>query len=354
MLVFIFILITIFICLNVIAYSGLLTVDYESQTTAIFPNTESQHASVSVIVAARNEAMNLPSLLASILSQTHRNLEVIIVSDRSSDETPDVVRLFDDHRLRLIEIRETPRGLSSKKFALAAGIRAAKGDILFLTDADCSLSERWISDTLKCFDARTAVVVGYAPFRKRTNESFIEMFQRYECVRTAMLTAGAIGRKKPYMATGRNLAYRKEVFESVGGFDAIRHIQSGDDDLLLQRIVRKTKMKVKYFVSPATAVVSEPQPNLTAFINQKSRHFSDAFHYDLFTILFLGFYHAINFFMVFLLPFQWILASPSLYVGIRMFHAEDFRWRALYLEPLYAVYAFVAPALAFRKFEWKA
>jgi cellulose synthase/poly-beta-1,6-N-acetylglucosamine synthase-like glycosyltransferase len=264
-----------------------------------------------------------------------------------------VVSFFSDPRLRYFEIHDLPKGSSSKKHALATGIRAAKGEILFLTDADCRPVNTWIADTLKYFDDRTALVIGYSPFRKKTNEKFIDLFQRYECLRTAMLTAGAVGRKKPYMATGRNLAYRKEVFESVGGFDAIRYIQSGDDDLLLQRIVRKTRMKVKYLALSGAEVETESQPDLPSFLNQKARHYSAAWHYEITTLLFLGFYHGVNFLMSFLLPIQLLLSWVPLHQGIRIFSAEEFRWKIIYLEPIYAAYSFFAPILSLRKFYWK-
>lgn len=352
-MLFIFVICTAFICLNVIAYIGLSKVEYESKSAVIFPNPEAPHTFVSVIVAARNEAMNLPALLNALVTQTHYHLEIIIVSDRSTDETPTVVSFFNDARIRFVEIRETPHRLSPKKHALATGIRVAKGEILFLTDADCRPLPTWILDTLKCFDARTAVVIGYSPFRKKLNEKFIELFQRYECFRTAMLSAGAVGRNAPYMATGRNLAYRKEVFESAGGFDAIKHILSGDDDLLLQRIARKTKMKIKYFISPTAKVETDAKPNLKQYLNQKARHYSASFHYPIASLFFLATYHFVNFVMIFLLPVQWLVGGLTLRQAMALFGEEEFRWKTLYLEPIYAVYSLISPILAFRKFDWK-
>ncbi|MGQ9804643.1 MAG: glycosyltransferase [Chlorobiales bacterium] len=353
MLVFLFVICTIFICLNVIAYIGLSKVEYESKTAIIFPNPDVQQTFVSVIVAARNEATNLPSLLNRLVTQAHYPLEIIVVSDRSTDETPAVVQFFQDPRVRFVEIKDVPKGVSPKKHALATGIRMARGEILFLTDADCRPSPAWITDTLKCFDKRTAVVIGYSPFRKKENETFIEQFQRYECFRTAMLSAGAVGRNAPYMATGRNLAYRKEVFETVGGFDAIKHILSGDDDLLLQRIARKTRMKIKYFISFAAQVETDPQPSLETFLNQKARHYSAAFHYPPASIFFLMTYHLVNFIMIFLLPLQLLIGGFSLSQAMLLFDEKEFRWKVLYLEPIYAVYAFFSPLLAFKKFHWK-
>jgi cellulose synthase/poly-beta-1,6-N-acetylglucosamine synthase-like glycosyltransferase len=318
-MVIIFVVCAAFICLNVIAYIGLSKVEYESKSAVIFPNPDAQHMFVSVIVAARNEAINLPALLNALVTQSHYQIEIIIVSDRSTDETSSVVSFFNDARIRFVEIRETPQGVSPKKHALAAGIRVAKGDILFLTDADCRPSPTWVSDTLKCFDARTAVVIGYSPFKKKQNEKFIELFQRYECFRTAALSAGAVGRNAPYMATGRNLAYRKEVFESVGGFDAIKHLLSGDDDLLLQRIARKTKMKIKYFVSPTAEVETDAQPTLRQYLNQKARHYSASFHYPPASIFFLATYHLVNFMMIFLLPGQWLISGLTLRQAMTLF-----------------------------------
>ncbi|MBC8042237.1 MAG: glycosyltransferase [Rhizobacter sp.] len=348
---------TLYICMNVVALAGLVKIAFESSTEAYFPAKGHEQKSVSVVVAARNEAGHLPSLLTALLGQRHTALEIIIVSDRSTDATDSLVSSVHDPRVRLIRIDQLPEGLAPKKYALGRGIRASQGEIIFLTDADCTPPPEWISETLKCFDEQTGAVIGYSPYRgalQLRREPLLSLFQRYECLRTAMLAAGAAGRGAPYMATGRNFAYRRSAFEAVQGFDRIKHLASGDDDLLLQQLVKRTKWRVKYFVASKTFVETDAQPTWTALFNQKSRHTSAAINYRWPVLLFLFLYHISNFAaMLLLLPVYPFLSYLLLRHGFQTFHAQEFERKVFYLEPLYTLYAMLVPLLALRKFSWK-
>lgn len=356
-------LIAFFVCTNVVAMAGLVKVAFESATTEFFPAREWEGQLVSVIVAARNEEAHIHALLAALLRQTHQPLEILLVSDRSTDATEDIVQSYAAYRegwLKLIRVDEVPKGVAPKKYALQRGIRAAAGEALFLTDADCIPPSTWISETLKGFDEKTGVVIGYSPFRKTVEratgkESLFNLFQRYEGLRSAILAAGAVGRGAPYMATGRNLAYRRTAFVEAGGFEPIKHITSGDDDLLLQQIAKRTKWGIKYLISAKTFVETAPQATWTDFLNQKSRHTSAAFYYRWSAIAFLGLYHSINFLMLLcLLPLHLPLSFLMLRHGFKTFAAPEFSAKMFYLEPLYALYSLFQPMLAFRKFSWKA
>ena len=57
---------------------------------------------VSIVLPTYNRAHLLGHAIRSVLAQTHRNLELIVVDDNSKDETPSVVRSFDDARIRYV------------------------------------------------------------------------------------------------------------------------------------------------------------------------------------------------------------------------------------------------------------
>jgi chlorobactene glucosyltransferase len=105
--------------------------DYEPQTRGPL---------VSVIVPARNEAVNIERCVGSILATAYQPVEVIVVDDRSSDATPDIVervaRSGAGHGLRLVRGAELPTGWFGKPWAIVQGYRAARGDLLLFTDAD--------------------------------------------------------------------------------------------------------------------------------------------------------------------------------------------------------------------------
>jgi len=87
---------------------------------------------VSVIIPAYNNASYLGEAIDSVLNQTYRNLELVIVNDASPDNVSDVIHKYDDHRIRYI-VHEKNMGLSA---ARNTGIRSATGDYIALLDGD--------------------------------------------------------------------------------------------------------------------------------------------------------------------------------------------------------------------------
>ncbi len=93
---------------------------------------------VSILVAARNEAAKLPAALTSLLVQDYPNYEVIMVNDRSQDETPRILDRFDQvhEHLKVTHLSELPPGWLGKPHALTQAYRQATGQWLLFTDAD--------------------------------------------------------------------------------------------------------------------------------------------------------------------------------------------------------------------------
>ncbi|OGQ97403.1 MAG: hypothetical protein A2521_08365 [Deltaproteobacteria bacterium RIFOXYD12_FULL_57_12] len=93
---------------------------------------------VSVIIPACNEARTIEPALASVLALDYENLEIIVVNDRSTDDTGAVLaRLGQRHpRLQILTVTKLPDGWLGKSHALQFGAGQASGDYLLFTDAD--------------------------------------------------------------------------------------------------------------------------------------------------------------------------------------------------------------------------
>lgn len=92
---------------------------------------------VSIIIPARNEAANLPLLLGDLATQTHRPLEILVVDDDSEDETAAIAGSFP---VRVLELKDKPRGWLGKTWACYRGARQARGAWLLFLDADVRLA----------------------------------------------------------------------------------------------------------------------------------------------------------------------------------------------------------------------
>jgi chlorobactene glucosyltransferase len=91
---------------------------------------------VSIVIPARNESSTIGTVVASILATTYHPIELLVVDDRSTDDTAVIVTGFNDARLRLIRGEELPVDWYGKPWACYQGYRAAKGEIILFTDAD--------------------------------------------------------------------------------------------------------------------------------------------------------------------------------------------------------------------------
>ncbi|MEA2338658.1 MAG: chlorobactene glucosyltransferase [Thermoanaerobaculia bacterium] len=100
---------------------------------------------VSVIIPARDEARIIERTVRGFLAQTYPNLEVIVVNDRSTDGTGDILRTLRDDRLAIIDGDEPPPGWLGKPWALHQGSLLARGELLLFVDADVYYAPSTIS-----------------------------------------------------------------------------------------------------------------------------------------------------------------------------------------------------------------
>jgi len=227
---------------------------------------------VSVVIAARNEAATLPTLLSGLLNQTYPHYEVIIVDDRSDDDTPELLRQCQrrDRRLKVIRVTEVPEGRTPKMHALAQGIALAHGELLLLTDADCSLPRTWIEGMVGSFKPDVGAVLGYVGLQA-ANGTMLEQVQALDYFAMMATLAGATNLGFPLGATGANLAYRCSTYEQTGGFEALPLGAVADDMLLIQQVLDKTNWRVVFCDDPRTFVSTAAEPSLKQLLNQRVR-----------------------------------------------------------------------------------
>lgn len=236
---------------------------------------------VSVIIAARNEAEGIGDCLSDILAQDHpRGLfEVIVVDDHSTDGTAAVVEGFSAQGVRLIRLATEGHGQSGKKAALTTAVHAARGTLILATDADCRMGPHWLRTMAACHDAGDLDFIA-APVRFLDGGGALDTFQRLDFLSLQGITAAAVGAGYHGMCNGANLAYRKSVFEAVGGFDGIDGIASGDDMLLMQKVARRPGARIGYCLSPDAIVDTPPAHGLQPFLRQRIRWASKARFYE--------------------------------------------------------------------------
>lgn len=104
----------------------------------IQPLQESAQPLVSIIVPACNEEETIEPALQSLLGLDYANLEIIVINDRSTDRTGEVLKNFQRKhpQLKVLEIEKLPEGWLGKNHAMYQGAQTAQGEYLLFTDAD--------------------------------------------------------------------------------------------------------------------------------------------------------------------------------------------------------------------------
>ena len=201
---------------------------------------------LSVIIPARNEAVNIEPCLRSILATAYAPLEVIVVDDRSSDATAKIVARVSatDPRVRLVRGADLPAGWFGKQWALVQGYRAATGALLLFADADTRHTPELIPRALAVLDAERVDLVTVLP--RQEMGSFWERLVQPHVFLALQARVGELRlvnrTRRPWnaIANGQFILTPRTVYEAVGTHAAVRETVA-DDMLLAQRYVAARK-----------------------------------------------------------------------------------------------------------------
>jgi len=236
----------------------------------------------SVLIAARDEATALPQLLLALQQQTlpPSQFEVLIADDHSADGTAALVNAAAvtlPFSLRLISL---PAGVTGKKAALAAAVAQARAAWVVCTDADCCPAPGWLAayaGLLRTSPQALHFVSG--PVRLTPGGAWFDELLGLEFAGLVGVGAGCLGRGRPTMCNGANLAFRRATFHEVGGYADNQGLASGDDEFLLHKIHQRYPAGVR-FLAASQAVVDTPAPGtLPALLRQRVRWASKWPHY---------------------------------------------------------------------------
>ena len=197
--------------------------------------------SISVIIAARNEAANLPRLLESLSELDYPSYEVIIVNDHSTDASAAILDDWDaKHHIRALHLTGSSPGLVGKKAAIDYGIKHSTFDLLAFTDADCEVNPQWLHEINAAMGDELDYLLGFS-LLKRSEQGSIFRLRNFERSVYYALAAAGLYWRIPITSMACNMAYRKSVFQAVGGFGELGVLKSGDDDLLLMKMMPRIR-----------------------------------------------------------------------------------------------------------------
>lgn len=269
---------------------------------------------ISIVIAAKNEAGNLSSLISSIkeLDYCKDNFEVILVDDGSNDNTYQTAVNLSAGLENFHVYKAHDKTLPAKKGALTFGISHTHHPFILITDADCQLPVEWLKIYSNKFNQGYDFIFGTAPFIEK--ESFANKVSRFENLRSSILMFAAARMKMPYSAAARNFGFRKAAFEQIKGYTNTAETLSGDDDLLLREAV-KHKMRIDAIIDENASVLSSAKINIREYLRQRARHTKTSLYYLKRHQFILGLWHLLNLIMLLsfiLAPIDALFIFPAL------------------------------------------
>ncbi|MDR1970508.1 MAG: glycosyltransferase [Treponema sp.] len=210
-------------------------------------------------------------MLESLALQDYPGAEIILVDDRSTDRTAELLAAFvrDHAQARVLTLKENP-GPNRKQYALSRALEAARGELFLFTDADCRFSPRWIRAMVeRMADSRTGAVIG-AVFRQPGPRGFLYSYQCYDHVVRMVYLAGAVGLGAAGGGFGNNLIIRRSALEAAGGYAAVP--PSPTEDAALISLTRaSTAYRVGSACGREAHVFTGCENSWKALINQTLR-----------------------------------------------------------------------------------
>ena len=206
---------------------------------------------VSVLVAAKDEEANIGTCASTWLTQDYKDYEVIIIDDRSTDRTGEILRDIQKNdangaNLRVLTVQELPAGWAGKNNAMRMGIESAQGEWLLLSDADCR----------QTCDQTISATMGYALREKVDLLSVLPVLDTQTVwERIIQPVAGAVmvfwfnpvkvndPASKAAYANGAFMLVRKDAYEKVGGHGAVR--RQLNEDLHMAKLIKQQGLRLR-------------------------------------------------------------------------------------------------------------
>ncbi len=199
---------------------------------------------VSIIIPARNEARNIERCVRSVLATKYSPVEVIVVDDRSTDGTAQLVEPATGNRLQLVRGVEPPVGWFGKQWAIVQGYNVARGELLLFADADTRHEPELLPRAVRGLQVERVDLFTVLP-RQEMRTFWERLIQPHVFVALESRFAylASMNRTRTYwnaIANGQFILTTRAAYEAVGTHEAVKH-SVAEDVLLAQNYVRAGK-----------------------------------------------------------------------------------------------------------------
>lgn len=236
----------------------------------------SRKTTVSIIIPARNESNNIITCLNAVLNQNYPSnlFEVIVVDDFSEDDTFTKAKSIVSNQVRVYQLEHLLANdkdfASYKKKAIEKAIDQSSADLIITIDADVVMGAKWLRSIVAFYEQTDSLIMA-APVMFHSKNTFLNHFQVLDFCGMMVTTGAVIESNSGSMCNGANLAYKRNAFHYVNGFEGNDKLGSGDDVFLMHKINLAFKGSCRFVKCKAATVYTDAQPSIKNFFSQRQR-----------------------------------------------------------------------------------
>lgn len=208
---------------------------------------------ISVVITTKNEEKNIENCLKSILEQSYKNIEIIVVDNFSTDKTKEIALRYTDKVYDLSKEIDLTNIKNYRGAQLNFGVSKASGEIIFFPDADMTFDKNLLSEAVEKLEKNDAlyvpeIIYGNGLFGKIRN--FERSFYNETCIDGVRIV-------------------KKNVFLEVGGFD-VKNIVFGPDDWDFTKTLKQKNFNFE--ITDKVLYHHEEWLTLKVYLNKKSKY----------------------------------------------------------------------------------
>ncbi|MBO6794004.1 MAG: glycosyltransferase [Balneolaceae bacterium] len=232
---------------------------------------------VSLLISCRNEEEDVADCLQSLTQLTYpkEKLQIILIDDLSTDNTPKILQDFAkayDH-VEFYSGDEFPEThLEAKARGIARAASKAKGEWLFITDADAIVPRNWIQHMLYRTTENSGLIVGTTV---TINKTFLATLEKIAGVFTIPVGWGLAGWGIPINGLGPNMAIRREFYERHGGLEAAEFKIAEDHALF--GMMKKNGYGILHHMDENIQIKLKPVKKYSQIVSQQRRWIKGGF-----------------------------------------------------------------------------
>ena len=259
------IVISIYFLLAVFVMVGFISHPYDQRTSAdLLP--------VSIVIVARNEQEYIEECLSAIASQNFPKelIEIIVVDDHSSDTTAVKAKAL----LETLGMKHQLIGNQThlgKKESIKKAIAQCSNEFIITRDADTfTRSNEWLSGIVNYYSSSKKEFI-ICPIAIDHKQTALSSLQEMETAVLSLFTISSAFYKAPFLCSGANLAFTKNIFYKTKAYESHLHIPSGDDVFFLEEVKKVDANCIAYLKSRDVVVYTYPEKDIKSLIQQKIR-----------------------------------------------------------------------------------